>query len=136
MTGVLSGRYSLAQSGSILRACAGSVLRACFQDTLENRPVFSELIDRIMNDEIKFVFTTERTRLMRNEEIMMIFRLECKKHKVITYDETGSIDLNTPEDQFFSGIMDHYSVFEREKIKNRRTNSKLARERALRSKNT
>lgn len=36
MTGVLYGRYSLAQSGAILRARTGAILRACFQVGREN----------------------------------------------------------------------------------------------------
>jgi site-specific DNA recombinase len=82
------------------------------KDDLSNRPVLTQLLDKVEQGEVKHLFVYNTDRLSRNEETWMFIRLKLKKNEVILYTTYGQHDLNNPLDKLLFGILQEISSYD------------------------
>ena len=96
-------------------------------ETLENRPVLLELLEKINRDEVKHLWVYNNDRLSRNEITALEIRIAMQKHGVKLYTKDGVFDLNIPQDKFVKGILDSLSQYDNALRSERTRMGKLTR---------
>jgi site-specific DNA recombinase len=71
-----------------------------FEDFSEFRPVFSQLLEDIKNENIKHLFVKDLSRLTRNQMDSFKIQSILLTNKVTLYTENGKFDLNSIENSF------------------------------------
>jgi len=83
------------------------------KDDLQNRPVLTQILDKVEQGEIKHLFVFNTDRLSRNEETWMFIRLRLKKNNVKLYTSLGKVhDLNNPLDKMLFSILQEVSSYD------------------------
>ena len=99
------------------------------KDDLSNRPVLSELMERVNEGEIKHLYVEFNDRLSRNQKTWGVIRWSLKKNEVLLYNDSdpNPIDLSDPMDELLLGIMSEISVFDNQMRTNRLHSGKMNR---------
>jgi DNA invertase Pin-like site-specific DNA recombinase len=74
-------------------------------DKLTDRPDFALLLDAIRKEEISMVFCYDQSRIERNNRIWNMFLSLMLEKKCEYYPGGKFLDLDIPENQFFTGVM-------------------------------
>jgi site-specific DNA recombinase len=74
-------------------------------ETLDNRPMLTNLVKRIESGEFKFIFFTELDRLSRNETTQVALKVLFHRYNVIAYTVQGSFNLNNFNDEFLMTLL-------------------------------
>ncbi|MEX0981370.1 MAG: recombinase family protein [Bacteroidales bacterium] len=74
-------------------------------DKLSDRPDFTLLLDAIRKEEISMVFCYDQSRIERNNRIWNMFLSLMLEKKCKYYPGGKFLDLDVPENQFFTGVM-------------------------------
>ena len=91
------------------------------QDTFNNRPSFTNLINDIKNGKIDKVWVWEHSRLSRNQYASAFIFNVFEKFKITLYENQKQFDLNDPQIKFTRQILDAVSEYERQLIVARTT---------------
>ena len=75
-------------------------------ESLDARPVLSELLSEINAEQIKHLWVYDQSRLSRNDFVASAIRYACQKHGVTLYTKDGVFDLSNPSDMLLKQIMD------------------------------
>ena len=75
-------------------------------ESLDARPVLSELLSEINAERIKHLWVYDQSRLSRNDFVASAIRYACQKHGVTLYTKDGVYDLSNPSDMLLKQIMD------------------------------
>ena len=75
-------------------------------ESLDARPVLSELLSEINAEQIKHLWIYDQSRLSRNDYVASAIRYACQKHGVTLYTKDGVFDLSNPSDMLLKQIMD------------------------------
>lgn len=82
------------------------------RDDLVNRPVLTQLLDKVEQGQVKHIFVFNTDRLSRNEQTWMFIRLRLKTNQVKLYTSNGVHDLNNPIDKLLFGILQEVSSYD------------------------
>ena len=74
-------------------------------DKISDRPAFTKLITGIENGEIDIIYCYDQSRIERNNKIWNLFVSIITEKKCKYFPGGRHLDLDVPENQFFSGIM-------------------------------
>jgi DNA invertase Pin-like site-specific DNA recombinase len=91
------------------------------ENPFKNRQGLTKLINDIENKIIDKVWVYEHSRFSRNQYGSIILFRIFKKHKIIVYEKDKLFDMNDPQTQMVSGILDSISQYERHLIVSRTT---------------
>ena len=75
------------------------------KETLENRPVLSQLLDMCVAGEVKHIFISEFDRIIRNDVVELEIKAILAKNKVLLHTTGQTIDYNDVEDEFLAGLL-------------------------------
>lgn len=91
------------------------------KETLENRPVLSELLAECANGNVNHLYAEYTDRLSRNQSTWSAIRLTLRKNKILLYTGRSPepIDLQDPTDDLLFGILSEVSIFDN-RIRTRR----------------
>lgn len=81
-------------------------------ETLQNRPVLSQLLDLIDSGQVKHLFVYNTDRLSRNEQTWHLIRLKLVSKQVVLYTSGGQFSLDSPMDKLLLGIMSEISSYD------------------------
>lgn len=90
-------------------------------ETLENRPVLSELLSECTKQNVRHLYVEYTDRLSRNQSTWSVIRLTLRRNKVLLYTARNPepIDLQDPTDDLLLGILSEVSIFDN-KMRTRR----------------
>jgi DNA invertase Pin-like site-specific DNA recombinase len=91
------------------------------ENPFKNRKGLSKLINDIENKIIDKVWVYEHSRFSRNQYGSIILFRIFRKHGIIVYEKDKQFDMNDPQSQMISGILDSISQYERHLIVGRTT---------------
>ncbi|MGD0582631.1 MAG: recombinase family protein [Bacteroidales bacterium] len=74
-------------------------------DKIADRPEFALLLNAIKNKEITHVYCYDQSRIERNNRIWSMFVSLMLEHKCKYYPSGKFLDLDVPENKFFTGVM-------------------------------
>lgn len=99
------------------------------KDTLDNRPVISELLQSVRDGVIKHLYVEYSDRLSRNQNTWNTIRFLLRQNGVLLYSgsDTSPIDISNPQDNLILGIMSEIAQFDNEVRTQRLHNGKFNR---------
>lgn len=101
--------------------------RSSNHESVDKRPVLSQVYAKIQSGEIKHFFVYDQSRLSRNDEVSSLFRVACNRNGVTLYTKDGRYDLSNSSDQFMKKIMDAVAELDNAQRAERTRIGKLAR---------
>lgn len=81
-------------------------------DTLDNRPELSKLLNQVQADKIKHLWVYNNDRLSRNKTVSFVVTKLLQEHKVTLYTKSGCFDLGDNVQSFMKDIMDIVAVLD------------------------
>jgi len=106
----------------------GSVSSA--SEDITKRPVMLRLLHAIDEGKVKHLYAFHTDRLSRNEDTWHLIRTKIKERGVTLHTNAGTLDLNSPQDNFIAKIMGAHAQYENEI---RRLRSVLGKEQRVRN---
>ena len=106
----------------------GSVSSA--SEDITKRPVMLRLLHAIDEGKVKHLYAFHTDRLSRNEDSWHLIRTKIKEKGVTLHTNAGTLDLNSPQDNFIAKIMGAHAQYENEI---RRLRSVLGKEQRVRN---
>ena len=99
-------------------------------EDITKRPQLLRLLNEIDEGKVKQLYAFHTDRLSRNEDSWHLIRTKVKENGVILHTNSGTLDLNSPQDNFIAKIMGAHAQYENEI---RRIRSVLGKENRVRN---
>ena len=87
--------------------------KSSHSDSIEDRPILSQLMSKVENGEVKNLYVFNNDRLSRNEIVWFHLRMKLKQNGVTLYVGDGTkYNLDNSMDDFIFGIMSEVSKYD------------------------